>query len=87
MGFTGDVFTWCNRKDMGAQVILRLDRFLANANFCSLFENYQVKHLNWAKLDHRPIQLSLEEVTQTPVRSKGYKAFRFEEWWTRLEDC
>lgn len=87
LGCTGGLFTWCNRRQSGNQVHLRLDRFIANSTFCDLFENYQVTNLDWAKSDHRPIQLSLNGRGQGNQRGARDRPFKFEEWWTRLEDC
>lgn len=79
LGFSGDMFTWCNRRNMGAQVSLRLDRFIVNPNFCSLFENFQVTNLDWAKSDHRPIELHVEGLSSSRVRGRRRRIFKFEE--------
>lgn len=68
-------------------VRLRLDRFLANSNFYNLFANFQVANLDWAKSDHRPIQLSILGRDQGYRRGRGCHSFKFEEWWTRQEEC
>lgn len=46
-----------------------------------------MKNLDWAKSDHRPIQLGLDGDPQPQLKGKGHKSFKFEEWWTHLEDC
>lgn len=87
LGFTGGVFTCCNRRGFEDQVSLRLDRLIANSSFCNLFHDYQVTNLDWANSDHRPMELSLEERPRFGSRVRGRLSFKFEEWWTRHEDC
>lgn len=72
LDFTGDVFTWCNRRPGDDRIYERLDRFAGNEEFCKLFPQHQVFNLNWACSDHRPVELSLEP----SLRLLGDKAWR-----------
>lgn len=44
LGFSGMKFTWFNRRKK-RPIFERLDRILANANWLSLFPDYNVTHL------------------------------------------
>lgn len=39
LGFTGGLFTWCNRRNAN-KISLRLDNFFANDEFLKLFSDY-----------------------------------------------
>lgn len=87
LGFNGGIFTWCNRRQHGDQVSLRLDRFLANSGFLALWLEYQVTNQNWAKSDHKSIELCVQGSDGGFREKRWVKPFRFEECWTQDEKC
>lgn len=80
LGFSGNMFTWCNRRDQHLHVSLRLDQFLANADFLSLFPDFRVINRNWSKSNHRLIEL---------LHSYGShrRSLWFNDHWSSYEDC
>lgn len=56
----------------------RLDRFLCNASFDNLF--------SFAGSDHRPIEIFLSS-SQYRNKRRYKKSFKFEEFWTKYEEC
>lgn len=64
LGFAGHPFTWTNRR-FGRQFICeRLDRALANADWCNSFPNAKLYHLNSSSSDHSPILLNTHDRDQ-----------------------
>jgi hypothetical protein len=59
----------------------RLDRCLANAEWCRVFPTSSVLHLPMMYSDHAPILLLSVSNRQRPK-----KPFRFENWWLMEED-
>lgn len=62
LGFWGEAFTWTNNRDEDANTKERLDRAIATLDWCSLFPNVVVKHVdivgfercpNFIHLDHK----------------------------------
>lgn len=81
----GDLFTWHgNRK--GNLIWERIDRFIYNSNFDSLFNFAGIKNLDWLFLDHKPIEI---QVDNRISRNSGRRdnQFKFEELWTNYEEC
>ncbi|KAF7822906.1 reverse transcriptase [Senna tora] len=77
LGFSGCKFTWCNKRPDGQIVFERLDRFLGNAGWVSLFPNAINYHLPQVYSDHNPIMLvSNPRSDQVPDRP-----FRCEQIW------
>jgi exonuclease III len=60
LGFSGPAYTWTNKHFSSAPVFERLDRGLANAEWCSLFPNTNVFNLPIMFGDHAPILVSTE---------------------------
>jgi hypothetical protein len=54
----------------------RLDRFLANAEWCATFPNTAVYHLPMMRSDHAPILAIL-----TSNKAKRKRPFHFENYW------
>ncbi|GAA0176210.1 hypothetical protein LIER_42042 [Lithospermum erythrorhizon] len=64
LGYTGEAFTWCNRRDKDACIKARLDRYLGNPCWCLNFPGATVYHLEMIGADHRPLLLDTEAVTE-----------------------
>jgi hypothetical protein len=78
LGYVGNPYTWCNRRQ-GLNVIKeRLDRGLASRDWLHLFPNALVQHLPAAASDHNPIFVNTEGTYSTLP-----KPFRFESFWIR----
>ncbi|KAK1367590.1 hypothetical protein POM88_033682 [Heracleum sosnowskyi] len=83
-GFKGSGFTWQRGNTPRTLVRERLDRFLANDNWCELFPQYEVSHLPIYRSDHAPILLKAD------VTGRGYagdRRFIFEALWLSNVDC
>lgn len=87
LGFSGPKFTWCNNHDNHGLIWERLDRFLINPtmqNRCSMFK---VLHLAMSSSDHRPLLAEWKEEPPDTRTLKHKRPRRFEEVWTKYEDC
>ncbi|KAG8375096.1 hypothetical protein BUALT_Bualt10G0064800 [Buddleja alternifolia] len=82
LGFTGNPFTWSNRRGGDANIQLRLDRAVANPDWSLLYPYAIVHHLPAIKSDHCPLLLH----TIPETRGKFFP-FRFEDMWTRDPSC
>ncbi|KAL0285634.1 UNVERIFIED_CONTAM: hypothetical protein Sangu_2770100 [Sesamum angustifolium] len=82
LGFQGPIFTWSNKRAGCANIQLRLDRGVANSEWCLIYPNASIKHLPAIASDHCPLLL----LTQND-HSQGPKPFFFEEMWLRDETC
>lgn len=87
LNFKGDIFTWCNRRHSDDQVSLRLDRFVANSAFLDIFPECLVSNLDWAKSDHKPIELCLDRFWGQKFIPKAARPFKFEECWSHEDEC
>jgi hypothetical protein len=81
LGFNGPTYTWSNKRFSSAPTYERLDRCLANAEWCRLFPTSSLLHLPMMYSDHAPILL-----LPTSNRERPKKPFRFENWWLLEED-
>lgn len=77
LGFVGEKYTWERSRGTENWVQERLDRGLANQEWCSMFPAAEVKVLEIATSDHLPLFLQLNKQVYMP-RSKR---FRFENVW------
>jgi endonuclease/exonuclease/phosphatase family metal-dependent hydrolase len=78
MGYRGPAYTWCNKRFATVPTFQRLDRVLANAEWCLAFPGTTVYHLPMMRSDHAPI---LTMLNSTRIRTN--KPFRFENWWLK----
>ncbi|PKI61172.1 hypothetical protein CRG98_018403 [Punica granatum] len=78
LGFTGNPFTWRNKRVGLASVKQRLDRAIANNEWRTTFPRAGVFHLPQIRFDHNPILLKLWIESSSKPRP-----FRSEEAWTR----
>lgn len=75
-------YTWCNGQLGCAHHWAHLDRFLANMDWISMLDTYNVHHLSHVISDHAPL------ILKTPVHfhSKS-KIFQFENFWLDNKGC
>ncbi|CAL1388495.1 unnamed protein product [Linum trigynum] len=85
LGFHGYLFTWENRRTRGGYIEERLDRFIANEKWRSLFPNGRVQHGDRAHSDHRSIVC--ETRGEEDLEVKWGWSFRFYPMWTQHKDC
>lgn len=86
IGFTGDKFTWRNHSQTVDEYICeRLDRAVANAQWCDFFPDFSVTNGDPRHSDHRPVIVC----TESPAKEMhgGDGGFRFEAWWLQEEGC
>ncbi|WOL06049.1 hypothetical protein Cni_G14781 [Canna indica] len=72
---TGLTFTWCNRRQHDQLIEKVLDRFLGSMDWCDIWRNSIVLHLDDIGSDHRPILLQ----PSSPHRAK--RSFKFDKRW------
>ncbi|GLT65286.1 hypothetical protein SLA2020_377250 [Shorea laevis] len=78
LGFSGNPFTWSNKRQGIHNIKERLDRGLSNHEWIIMFPNALVTHLPATVSDHSPLLLSTN-----CDRPRLPKPFKFEEFWTR----
>lgn len=83
LGFVGDKYTWEKSRGTSHWIHERLDRGLANQEWCRMFPLAQVKVLEVAPSDHLPLSLQLNR----KVYTQKSKRFKFENIWIREKDC
>ncbi|KAF2926841.1 hypothetical protein DAI22_06g159100 [Oryza sativa Japonica Group] len=81
MGYNGPAYTWTNKRKGNEVIFERLDRCLANVEWCHHFPNTNVYHIPLIYGDHAPILVLLNPNFRKPKRS-----FKFENWWLLEED-
>ncbi|XP_056698562.1 uncharacterized protein [Spinacia oleracea] len=84
LGFKGSIFTWEHGNTMETLIRERLDRFMADDAWVSLFPCFEVLHFPIYRSDHAPIMLKCGTDNQ---RKRGEKPFRFEAMWLSSEAC
>ncbi|KAL2935796.1 hypothetical protein RDABS01_018914 [Bienertia sinuspersici] len=84
LGFKGSAFTWQRGNDPATLIRERLDRFLANEEWCSLFPDFEVRHFPVYRFDHALICLKMDEGSGNHRRDK---LFRFETFWMSNDEC
>jgi len=82
------MYTWSNRRADGSFTRERLDRAMANPEWCTLFPSFSVLTMAARTSDHSPILVSfsphqLDRQGQGPVR----RSFKFEASWTSDVEC
>ena len=78
--FSGNPYTWPNKREGFANIKERLDRAFANDRWRLIFPRAVVHNLPTSTLDHSPIVLFTEG-----EQRDAKKPFKFEEAWTRDE--
>ncbi|XP_021859944.2 uncharacterized protein [Spinacia oleracea] len=84
LGFRGSIFTRKRGNTPGSCVRERLDRFLADSDWCSLFPDYNVRNFPMYCSDHAPILLSTINYYE---RGRVKRAFKFEAMWLSSSEC
>lgn len=82
---TGSRFTWDNKRRAPHQVLERLDRYVANAQWLSTFPHYRSVNLDFFGLDHRPVLLKTLPI-KNDMLVHQHKAFSFNHNWLLEED-
>lgn len=86
-GFTCSEFTWCNNHVNSEIIWERLDRFLMNIAMQEKCSFLNVQHLAFHASDHRPIIAEWDRDHQDRTNLGKKRMLRFEESWTKYEDC
>lgn len=74
LGYSGQRFNWKNKRDVGALIQERIDRFFVDLGWCILYSEARVSHLTRCHSDHCPMLLELK-----PHGSIGLpRPFRFQ---------
>lgn len=81
LGYNGPTYTWTNKRYTTNPTFERLDRFLANVEWCHEFPRTTVYHLPMMQSDHAPILAILNS-----NNLKFKKPFSFENWWLLEKD-
>lgn len=82
LGFTGNSFTWSNKREGSANIKQRLDRALANAEWNEEFQQASLQNLVAIGSDHGPICLTLNS-----SRSHLAPTFKFYDTWLKEPTC
>ncbi|KAL0312769.1 UNVERIFIED_CONTAM: hypothetical protein Sradi_5676200 [Sesamum radiatum] len=82
LGFSGYRFTWSNKRPGMANIQSRLDRGVANAEWCLLYPKAHILHLPPTASDHCPLLLETH-----PNYANRSRPFLFEEMWFRDFSC
>lgn len=78
LGYSESRFTWTNCREAGHFMKERLDRTLANSDWCDLFLDVAVTVLAARTSDHKPLLVSLSSNSSWRRRKR---LFRFEACW------
>ncbi|KAK9666078.1 hypothetical protein RND81_14G158900 [Saponaria officinalis] len=83
IGFTGEKFTWWNKRSEPDDIFERLDRGLASPEWVDTFPAINLTHLKRDRSDHIPLKLCRGGV---PKKRRNMQ-FRFEDMWLSSEKC
>uniref|UniRef100_A0A803NDI2 Uncharacterized protein n=1 Tax=Chenopodium quinoa TaxID=63459 RepID=A0A803NDI2_CHEQI len=84
LGFKGSIFTWERGRTRQTYVRERLDQFLADVGWCSMFPETEVRNLPILNSDHAPIIASTIERRNNMW---GGNAFKFKPLWLSNNEC
>ncbi|XP_042944683.1 uncharacterized protein LOC122278570 [Carya illinoinensis] len=84
LGYIGNPFTWCNKREPEHSISERLDQGLANPTWKNFYPMASVSNGSVAYSDHVPIKLQLHN---DRAQSRGQKLFRFEAMWVEDKSC
>lgn len=85
LGAIGPKFTWNNKRDDQDNVMVRLDRYVADNFWIDNYPGHRVHNFNFYLSDHRPIRLDTNPTAADSPRSYTPK-FTFEHKWVIEED-
>ncbi|XP_026400662.1 uncharacterized protein LOC113296575 [Papaver somniferum] len=82
LGFSGNIFTWSNKREGTANIKQRLDMAMANAEWNIEFHDASLQHLVAIGYDYGLISLSINfnQVKLSPT-------FKFYDTWLKEESC
>lgn len=87
LSFQGPFLKWNNKQRSSGNIQERLNIFIANFSWKSLFQDSQVTHLNYFGSDHRILKLDLSPLaTAESVQKSCNHAFCFEPFWRTNEN-
>uniref|UniRef100_A0A803MN05 Uncharacterized protein n=1 Tax=Chenopodium quinoa TaxID=63459 RepID=A0A803MN05_CHEQI len=84
LGYKGSIYTWQRGNSMETLVRERLDRYVADSEWCALFQSLEVIHLPMCHSDHAPILLKYGDRVEN---NRSKKLFRFEALWISSDEC
>jgi hypothetical protein len=61
LGYKGPKFTWNNGRSGGEYTLERLDRAMANSEWCDIWRNAGVEVVTCCSSNHLPLVLSMEK--------------------------
>lgn len=76
LGFKGQRFTWCNKRQEEHHIKERIDRAMGNVELRERFPKLQVFHLEPESSDHCPVLIEL-----CYRGMKAPRSFKFEQMW------
>lgn len=82
--YTGDIFSWCNRRAGRECVKEKLDRAVANSARVDLFSEFEIAILDFWGSDHRVVQILLDSRKGTRGPKRNF--FCLEPWWFKEEE-
>ncbi|XP_056688734.1 uncharacterized protein [Spinacia oleracea] len=84
LGYKGNIFTWKRGTSMETMVRERLDRYIADTQWCSMFPYSEVIHFPICHSNHAAILLKFGDKEE---KKKNGKLFRFEAMWLSRNEC
>ncbi|KAL0355536.1 UNVERIFIED_CONTAM: hypothetical protein Sradi_4000500 [Sesamum radiatum] len=86
LGFNGEVFTWCNKREEPNTIRARLNRACCSISWSDLFPTTRVVQGSSTTSDHGFLWIELvpREDTRSHLR---HKLFWFEAAWTKAATC
>jgi len=85
LGFSSPRFTWCNNRMDSSFTKERLDRAVANPDWCTVFPKVSVLVLPARASDHNPLSVSFSESISEGIPHR--RGFKFETWWEKDVEC
>lgn len=77
LGFSSPRFTWKNKRDVGALIQERIDKFFVNLGWFSLYLDARVSHLTCCHSDHCPVLLEVKPRSSIILP----RPFKFQSCW------
>lgn len=87
LGYSGNPFIWGRKNKTDGFIVERLDRFLATSSFIEKLKNIALSHTNKHNSDRNGLLVDLNQNINKKPRKGFMKSIRFEESWTKFEEC
>ncbi|KAL5576765.1 hypothetical protein UlMin_018464 [Ulmus minor] len=90
LSFSGEKYTWINKQDESIFIQARLDKYVGDMAWRTLFPRSSISNLSFYHSDHRAIKVTLggSSVWVRKSASRGNsRCFHFEEIWAMDEEC